>query len=109
MNFGSGSGVFQGRAVWDALSDKVQHVLVTYSSGTLLLYLDGALVGAPDVATSVPSSLYGGQAPVTLGSIDSGVSPYDKQNRLRENSTNTALTADEVLQNYNSQKSNWGL
>tara|TARA_R110000737_G_scaffold265850_1_gene273534 strand:- start:295 stop:2019 length:1725 start_codon:yes stop_codon:yes gene_type:complete len=107
VNFGSATGAFAGFALWNALSDKIQHVVITYSSGTMNLYLDGSLVGAPTVVGSIPTSIYVGTAPVTQGSLEGSFALGNKIGSAKI--YNVALTAGRVQTYFNDQKSLYGL
>ena len=90
--------------VMGGLSDKVSQLVVTFSSGTLLAYVDGVAV---TVTGTSGSSLFNSSAPVMIGTLKaSGVNALLSNNKIGSAKIyNVALTADEVLTNYNTQKS----
>ena len=94
--------------VMGGLSDKVSQLVVTFSSGTLLAYVDGVAV---TVTGTSGSSLFNSSAPVMIGTLKaSGVNALLSNNKIGSTKIyNVALTADEVLTNYNTQKSLYGL
>jgi len=102
------SGLFAGRADWNALTDKVQQVVITNDGGSLLLYLDGALIGVQDTTSgTIPSTLYSGIAPVTIGALENGFAWNGQLGDIRI--YDRVLTADEVLKNYQARRSAYGL
>ena len=89
------------------LADTTQHLVITYDAGTLLTYIDGALVATD---TSTETSIFSSTAVIQIGAngIDPPTEFYDDK-ISRPKIYNRAFTADEVLQNYNAQKGAFGL
>jgi hypothetical protein len=91
------------------LTDSINHVVVTHNGATWAAYVDG--IATTITGTTPVSSLYVNDVPVSLGARPSnGV--YGNFAPFKIGSAkiyNVALTADEVLTNYNTQKSLYGL
>jgi hypothetical protein len=82
-----------------------RHITGTYESGSAKLYINGSLDGLstsePNMATVQPN--------ITLGKWQLGDSRYLNGNISLTQIYNRALTASEVLQNYNATKGRFGL
>ena len=91
------------------LTDNINHVVITHDGATWASYVDG--IATTITGTAPVSSLYVNDVPVSLGARpSSGV--YGNFAPFKIGSAkiyNVALTADEVLTNYNTQKSLYGL
>ena len=91
------------------LTDSINHVVVTHNGATWAAYVDG--IATTITGTTPVSSLYVNDISVSLGARPSnGV--YGNFAPFKIGSAkiyNVALTADEVLTNYNTQKSIYGL
>ena len=90
--------------------NSVEQISLTYdgSTNSVTGYVNGVAVAVTTTVGTVPSSLFAGTSPVFIG----------KQGELDVTADrpigsakiyNVALTADEVLTNYNTQKSLYGL
>jgi len=82
-----------------------RNIVGTYESGSAKLYINGSLDGLstsePNMATVQPN--------ITLGKWQFGDSRYLNGNISLTQIYNRALTASEVLQNYNATKGRFGL
>ena len=82
-----------------------RYIVGTYESGSTKLYINGSLDGfstsEPNMATVQPN--------ITLGKWQFGDSRYLNGNIALTQIYNRALSADEVLQNYNATKTRFGL
>jgi hypothetical protein len=74
--------------------------LITFSLGTVKVYVDTV---DTTVTGTAPSAIYVSEYPVTLGAYNNG-NPLDRKIGSAK-IYNRALTADEVLTNYDTQKS----
>jgi hypothetical protein len=91
-----------------SIADKISHIAFTYAAGTVVAYVDG--VSASVVNASVPVSLFQSSIPVTINATGSTVADRFWDRKIGSAKIyNRALTADEVLTNYNTQKSKYGL
>jgi len=91
------------------VTDKVSHVLFTYEAGVGISgYLDGQLVSTTTTGV-LPASIYVGTDSFDVGSWDNGASGFCSRKIGSAKIYNVVLTADEVLQNFNAQKSKYGL
>ena len=80
-------------------------LVVTHDGATWAAYVDGY---ATEISGAAPySTLYENNIPVEIGTYDSSNFAALKIGSAK--TYNVALTADEVLQNYNAQKSKYGL
>jgi hypothetical protein len=93
------------------LSDKVQQVVFTYSSGTLKIYVDsveGTLTQY--FGTTITSTLPNRDYPVLVGAFNApALSSFVERQIGDIRIYDRVLTADEVLKNYNARKSAYGL
>ncbi len=92
------------------LSDAIQHIVYTYNAGTLKCYVNGVEVTlhkffGTTPATSLPNLSY----PVLIGAFNATPTNFAKRQLSRPKIYNRALSADEVLKNFNAQKSSFGL
>jgi lysophospholipase L1-like esterase len=109
--FGNGTGGLSGSADWTGLSDAVQCFHATFNGGVSEGFVNGVSIGAPVVASgSIPSALYASTAPVLIGAnLAAGVAGSFLGAPIGSAKIyNTVLTADEVLTNFNSQRSLYG-
>jgi len=87
------------------------HVVGVYVSGaspTLNIYVNGVLDNSTLVGT-IPSSIYSGTSIFNIGTDIVVGGNYHQGNISNSKIYNRALSASEVLQNYNVQKSRFGL
>jgi hypothetical protein len=93
------------------LSDKVQQVVFTYSSGTLKIYVDsveGTLTQY--FGTTITSTLPNRDYPVLVGAFNApALSSFVERQIGDIRIYDRVLTADEVLKNYNARKGAYGL
>jgi hypothetical protein len=93
------------------LSDKVQQVVFTYSSGTLKIYVDsveGTLTQY--FGTTITSTLPNRDYPVLVGAFNApALSSFVERQIGDIRIYDRVLTADEVLKNYQARKSAYGL
>ena len=96
---------------WAGLTDAIGHLVITYSAGTLLAYWNGASIGSPTTLSgTTPTSIYVSPADILIGSIATTTPTLFSDTSIGSTKIyNVALTADEVLTNYNTQKSKYGL
>lgn len=93
----------------NGLTDKVSQIVLTKNGATYTAYIDGVpttITGTPD-----PGPVFNSTAPVLIGSVllSSVLSWYSTYQGGDIRIYDRALTADEVLQNYNARKSAYGL
>ena len=88
------------------LADKVNQLVVTLTGGVWAAYIDG--VSATFATGTLHSSLAVNDVPVEIGTNTTSAVPYSGKIGSAK-IYNVALTADEVLTNYNTQKSKYGL
>ena len=81
------------------------HVVGTYNGSSLSTYINGNITTGTLIGT-VPSSLYTGSSQIRVG--DDGGN-YFLGNIAASRIYNRALSSSEVLQNYNAQKTRFGL
>jgi hypothetical protein len=87
------------------------HVVGVYTSGgspTLNVYVNGVLDNSTLVGT-LPSSIYSGTSTLNIGTDVVVSGNYYQGNISNSKIYNRTLSAAEVLQNYNAQKSRFGL
>jgi hypothetical protein len=97
---------------WTGLADQTSQIIITYNAGTLTLYENGISLGAGTlVSGSIPVSLPVGGAAIVVGCyFSSGVPSQFTDRQIGDiRIYDRALTADEVLKNYNARKSAYGL
>ena len=99
MYFGDSTGAAPSFLEFQ-VPDKVVHLLITFSLGTVKVYVDTV---DTTVTGTAPSAIYVSEYPVTLGAYNNG-NPLDRKIGSAK-IYNRALTADEVLTNYDTQKS----
>jgi lysophospholipase L1-like esterase len=88
------------------LTNKISHIVFTKSGTTLLAYVDGIEVATFPTVGTVPASIYVGTEPVMIGGrLNNVVGNFCERKIGSAKIYNRALTADEVLTNYESQKS----
>ena len=103
VNFGDpADGTTEGTITTGAIlsTNTWQHVAVTYSSGTALIYLNGVVQSSSASSGSVPASLYLSAERVRLGAILIANSPTAFFNGLMDDALlhDVALTSNEVWQ-----------
>jgi hypothetical protein len=87
-----------------SIADKVSHIAFTYAAGTVVAYVDGVSVSV--ASSSIPASLFQSSIPVTINATGSTVADRFWDRKIGSAKIyNRALTADEVLTNYDTQKS----
>ena len=98
---GWGSGTFIANTV---LTTGWHHCVITYNGTTIQAYLDGQGDGSKSQTGTVAATPY----PVYIGSYQPNGFPFNGRVGIIR-LYNRALSVTEVLQNYNSQKSRFGL
>ena len=88
--------------------DAVTHICLTYSSGAVACYFNGVLQSPQAIVGVIPASLNTSTSNVLIG-FDPITSNTGDDQISRPKIYNRAFTADEVLQNFNAQKSSFGL
>ena len=90
--------------------DSVEQMSFTYdgSTNSVVGYVNGVATTVTTTLGSVPSSLFVGTADLLIGKSGEGTATADRKIGSAK-IYNVALTADEVLTNYNTQKSKYGL
>ncbi len=81
------------------------HFVATYDKVTLKLYKNGTLANS----SSYTSSLYLTDIPVEIGRYSKDVTTTYQESIANPRIYNRALTAAEVLRNYNADKAKFGL
>jgi hypothetical protein len=88
--------------------DSVISLIFTYNGTIVTGYVNGASVTVTTTFGSIPASMHVGTAPLYIGTDnDSGTMLLRQIGDIRI--YDRALTADEVLKNYNARKSAYGL
>jgi hypothetical protein len=88
------------------VSDEFAQVAFTLAGGVLRGYVNGSEVTVTQVSsTNPPASLYVSDIPVLIGSAGVGSTSFAERKIGSAKIYNRALTADEVLTNYDTQKS----
>jgi hypothetical protein len=102
------NGIAQNSIDLTGLVDTVSQVVITKSGTTHKLYVNSSLV---DTIVGGDASMYVSTAPLLVSSfLNAGVpSSFSEYQEGDIRIYNSALTADEVLQNYNARKSAYGL
>jgi hypothetical protein len=95
------------------VTDKLSHIVFTYDGATQTMvgYIDGVPTAFSATTGAASTSLFANTQPYMIGARPS-VDPAANYAPFKIGSTkiyNVALTADEVLTNYNTQKSLYGL
>jgi hypothetical protein len=95
------------------VTDKLSHIVFTYDGATQTMvgYIDGVPTAFSATSGTVQTSLFANTQPYMIGARPS-VDPAANFAPFKIGSAkiyNVALTADEVLTNYNTQKSLYGL
>jgi hypothetical protein len=113
MNISVVNNVNNGTVAYSqvGLLDQVQHVVYTFTSGVFKCYVDSVEVTLTKYFGVTPtSSLPNVSYPVMIGTFnDPTPSAFAARAIGSAKIYNVALTADEVLTNYNTQKSLYGL
>jgi len=85
--------------------NKWSHIVASYQSGSKVIYVNGQSVGS---TTGITGTLVQGTAAQILGS-NGGGNEFFQGNYPSFKMYNRGISAAEVLQNYNAQKSRYGL
>lgn len=90
------------------IPDSVAQIVVTFNNGALKAYANGAEI---TIGTTTNNSIaVSPGTPVRIGAAFDGVLQTQNDRQIGSAKIyNVALSADEVLQNYNAQKSKYGL
>jgi hypothetical protein len=92
------------------IEDKISHIVFTKEGTTLLAYVDGVATTVFTIVGTVPASLNVSTEPVMIGARSNNVAGNFCERKIGSAKIyNRALTADEVLTNYNNQKSLYNL
>ena len=97
----SNDGNFSTTAVIAGAQDKVQCLSVTLSGGVYVAYLDAQVV---TLTGAIDTTVFASDEPVLIGTIGD-LANFAARKIGSTKIYNRALTADEVLTNYESQKS----
>ena len=113
----SSSGIFSFSVWHGSLTNKVvssaksfnnwYHLGFTYSGTTFTAYINGSSIGTATFTRQPPSSLHYGLC--SIDSTNMGTGAYGSGKMGNFMFYNRALSATEVLQNYNAQKGRYGL
>ena len=111
------SGIFSFSVWHGSLTNKVvssaksfnnwYHLGFTYSGTTFTAYINGSSIGTATFTSQPPSSLHYGLC--SIDSTNMGTGAYGSGKMGNFMFYNRALSATEVLQNYNAQKGRYGL
>ena len=111
------SGIFSFSVWHNGLTNKVvssaksfnnwYHLGFTYSGTTFTAYINGSSIGTTTLIRQAPSSLHYGLC--SIDSTNMGTNAYGSGKMGNFMFYNRALTATEVTQNFNAQKSKFGL
>ena len=99
-----------GDAIWlwkmqvQGIQDKLQCLHITHDRSSWIAYLDGQITPFPAIEGAIQSTIHNSSADVIIGGAADGSAGIGSAKIY-----NVALTADEVLTNYNTQKSLYGL
>ena len=85
--------------------NKWSHVVASYQSGSKVIYVNGQSIGSN---TGITGTLVQAVAPQIIGS-NGGGNEFFEGNYPSFKMYNRGISAAEVLQNYNAQKSRFGL
>jgi hypothetical protein len=98
------------RYVGPAINDNTwKHLSFTFNAGTVILYIDGISVEYTQIGSYTVNSLHNSTSPLLVGAADNGIGNNFNGNVSTSQIYNRALSADEILQNYNAQKGRFGL
>jgi hypothetical protein len=86
-----------------------KNVCFSFSSGIILLYVNGISVTVTQIGDNIISSLHNSTAKLLLGANADATQTFLNGNISISQIYNRALSAQEVLQNYNATKSRFGL
>ena len=103
---GFDTGVLQTINIATGLSiDQWYHILITYDSGSIVTYLNGAQVNTGSMVSPIIANAYD----VWIGRHVNagGLNSYAEADIAQPRIYNRALTASEVLRNYNSGKNTY--
>ena len=111
------SGIFSFSVWHGSLTNKVvssaksfnnwYHLGFTYSGTTFIAYINGSSIGTTTFTRQPPTSLHYGLC--SIDGTNMGTSAYGSGKMGNFMFYNRALSATEVLQNYNAQKGRYGL
>ena len=111
------SGIFSFSVWHGSLTNKVvssaksfnnwYHLGFTYSGTTFTAYINGSSIGTTTFTRQPPTSLHYGLC--SIDGTNMGTSAYGSGKMGNFMFYNRALSATEVLQNYNAQKGRFGL
>jgi len=86
-----------------------KNVCFTFSSGTILFYVNGASDSVTQIGSNTVNSLFNSTAKLLLGANADGTSNFLNGSVSTSLIYNKVLSATEVLQNYNATKTRYGL
>ena len=108
MQFGSGiGGAFSGSSEI-IVTDAMACITFVFGAGSLLAYIDGLAVSTTE-SGAIPASLPVTSQDIYIGKENEAATTHVDTKIGSAKIYNTALTAAEVLTNYNTQKSLYGL
>ena len=108
MQFGSGiGGAFSGSSEI-IVTDAMACITFVFGAGSLLAYIDGLAVSTTE-SGAIPASLPVTSQDIYIGKENEAATTHVDTKIGSAKIYNVALTADEVLTNYNTQKSLYGL
>ena len=102
----TGDGVGGSNYDLAGLTDSLGQLVITYDNGTIKGYWNASLMSGSG-AVKIP--MFVGTADIEIGSALAGTAAFASRKIGSAKLYNVALTADEVLTNYNTQKSKYGL
>jgi hypothetical protein len=92
------------------VANKTSQIVFTYAASTLLYYIDGVLTAPTASNGTVTSSLHANSNPYLIGARPVGGAGSFAKDQIGDiRIYDRALTADEVLKNYNARKGAYGL
>jgi hypothetical protein len=86
-----------------------KNVCFSFSSGTILLYVNGVSNAFTQIGSTIINSLHNSTAKLLLAAGANGSQIFLNGNISKAQIYNRVLSATEVLQNYNATKSRYGL
>mgnify|MGYP003640015294 CR=1 FL=1 len=106
---GDASGLFAATVFWSGIPDAIGMLSFTFNAGALVGYFNGVSLGSPTIRSgTIPVSLFESTADVMIGTAPALVYFWDRKIGSAK-IYNVAFTADEVLTNYETRKSLYGL
>ena len=107
IRFGSATGASQYSGSFD-IGTGIKQILATYNAGTVVIYINGLATTLNNQVGIVPASLFVTDTGIRVGAtFGNTFNEYSQIGDIRI--YDRALTADEVLKNYNARKSAYGL